>query len=97
MSSNEVAISIRGLAKSYKIRHQEEHRITLAEELLHRAQHPLTRQKRETFWALRDISLDVYKGEVLGVIGHNGAGKSTLLKLLSRITPPTKGDVRLYR
>jgi lipopolysaccharide transport system ATP-binding protein len=50
----------------------------------------------ETFWALRGIGLDVYPGERLGIIGCNGAGKSTLLKILSRITEPTEGRVRLY-
>src|SRR5512144_2603302 len=50
-------------------------------------------RQRHDFWALRDVSLDVERGETLGVIGHNGAGKSTLLKLLSRITAPTEGEI----
>jgi lipopolysaccharide transport system ATP-binding protein len=47
-------------------------------------------------WALRDVSLSVAAGETLGIIGRNGAGKSTLLKLLSRVTWPTEGEIRLY-
>jgi lipopolysaccharide transport system ATP-binding protein len=51
----------------------------------------LRRDKKETFWALKDVSLEVREGEVLGLIGRNGAGKTTLLKILSRITKPTTG------
>jgi lipopolysaccharide transport system ATP-binding protein len=49
----------------------------------------------ETLWALRDVSFDVRQGEILGLIGRNGAGKSTLLKIVSRITKPTQGSVKL--
>ncbi len=58
--------------------------------------HPLRRQEKETFWALKDINFDIKKGDVVGIIGRNGAGKSTLLKVLSRITEPTTGEIRLY-
>lgn len=49
--------------------------------------------KKEDFWALDDVSLDIYEGDTVGIIGKNGAGKSTLLKILSRITPPTSGKI----
>ena len=49
----------------------------------------------KTFMALNGVDLTVYKGEALGIIGRNGAGKSTLLKILSRITAPTEGEIRL--
>jgi ABC-type polysaccharide/polyol phosphate transport system ATPase subunit len=52
-------------------------------------------QRKEEMWALRDISFEVQEGESLGIIGNNGAGKSTLLKLLSRITAPTSGEIRI--
>ena len=49
----------------------------------------------ENIWALKDISFDVQQGEILGIVGRNGAGKSTLLKILSGITNPTQGELRI--
>jgi len=56
----------------------------------------LQRSRKETFWALKDVSLEVKEGEVLGLIGRNGSGKTTLLKILSRITRPTDGWAEIH-
>src|SRR5579862_5754100 len=93
--SSDVVIRVDDVAKAYRIRHLEQ-QITLAEQGLQRLRHPLRRAPVETFWALTGVDLEVSRGEVLGLIGRNGAGKSTLLKILSRITPPTRGRVELH-
>lgn len=96
MSSSEIAISIRGLAKSYELMHKAKARPTFRDVVMDRLKNPFQKQQRETFWALQDLSFDVKKGEVVGIIGRNGAGKSTLLKVLSRIVEPTAGAVDLF-
>ena len=93
---SDIAISAAGIAKSYIIRHNASDHVTLAETVLHRITHPLTRPKKELFWALNDITFDIRQGDVVGIIGRNGAGKSTLLKVLSRITKPSKGEIHLH-
>src|ERR1700730_15677609 len=54
-----------------------------------------TTHRRQAFWALRDVSFDVRRGEALGIVGPNGSGKTTLVKLLSRITAPSEGIITL--
>ena len=95
--SSETAIRISGLSKSYQIARERDVRATnLGEAIVERIRNPLKRSQTETFWALKEIDLEIKKGEVVGVIGRNGAGKSTLLKILSRITEPTTGRIELF-
>jgi lipopolysaccharide transport system ATP-binding protein len=96
MSSNDLALSVRGVGKKYTIRHDYSAPTTVAEAIVRRVRHPFARVQREQFWALRDATFDVSRGEVLALIGSNGAGKSTLLKVLSRITEMSEGEVDLY-
>ncbi|MEW5798823.1 MAG: ABC transporter ATP-binding protein [Bacteroidota bacterium] len=96
----ETVIDIKNLSKRYRIGSLRRH--TSFRDLFDEKLRELTRfSKRNirndesTIWALKDVSFSVEQGEVLGIIGRNGAGKSTLLKILSRITEPTDGVVRL--
>ncbi|HYP72027.1 MAG TPA: ABC transporter ATP-binding protein [Variovorax sp.] len=94
--SSELAISVRGLGKQYRIAHLNERHTRVTDAALAALKGVFNPQKYETFKALDDVSFDVRRGDVVGVVGRNGAGKSTLLKILSRITEPTTGEVRLF-
>lgn len=97
-----LAIKVENLSKQYRIGIHEAYR-TFRETLLNLTRTPFrglknlgrSTLKEDMIWALRDVSFEVKKGDVLGIIGRNGAGKTTLLKIFSRITEPTKGRVIL--
>jgi lipopolysaccharide transport system ATP-binding protein len=92
-------IRIEGLSKRYRVggRAQQDRRLGEVLGTLVRAPFRSVRGRGsdETFWALKNVSFQVNRGEVLGIVGKNGAGKSTLLKVLSRITEPTEGRAEL--
>lgn len=103
------AVQINNISKKYQLYHEGQVAYsTLVETLshkskavMHRLRHPFSSHKAnassyEEFWALKDVSLDIEEGDRLGIIGRNGAGKSTLLKILSRITEPTSGNVKIH-
>jgi len=87
------SIHVENLGKLYQIGERDSYR-TLRDTIVRSFQGSHSKSD-EHIWALRDVSFDVYEGEVVGCIGSNGAGKSTLLKLLSRITEPTEGSFEL--
>ena len=102
----ELAIQVRHIGKRYKIGQREPYK-TLRDAIANMTSAPIkllkqrnklvkNRSSQEYFWALKDISFDVERGEIMGFFGRNGAGKSTLLKILSRITMPTEGDITMH-
>lgn len=98
---NNIAISGKNLGKCYQLYHKPYHRLKQA--LFNRLKHRLTKigstikqpNYHQEFWALRDISFEIKKGEALGIIGVNGSGKSTLLQLISGTLTPTYGEIKI--
>jgi lipopolysaccharide transport system ATP-binding protein len=95
---SETAIRVEGLGKMFRMGANRARYQTFRDTVagLFKRSAAASSPKEESFWALKGLSFEIKRGEVVGVIGRNGAGKSTLLKILSRITEPTEGSAEIH-
>jgi len=107
---SDIAIRVENLSKLYHIGAAQKRHDTLRDQIsdlrftildfgsriVNRKSKIQNPKSEDTIWAFKDVSFEVKRGEVVGIIGRNGAGKSTLLKILSRITKPTRGWAEIY-
>lgn len=107
---SDVVIKVENLSKKYILSHQSQERYTALRDVMANKARSLGRRvlspfisspllalssTREDFYALKDVSFEIKRGDRVGIIGRNGAGKSTLLKILSRITEPSSGRITI--
>jgi len=88
------ALSLRGVGKSYHVAGKQS--TTLAEHVADWVGRARTSSEADRFWALRDVTCEIGKGEIVGLVGRNGAGKSTLLKVITGVTTPSTGEIDVY-
>lgn len=86
-------LEIHNISKTFRINHEQSPYLSMRDAVSGIFKSSAT--EVETFYALRDISFNVQQGDTIGIVGKNGAGKSTLLKILSRITPPSEGHIKV--
>ena len=107
--ANNIAIKVENLSKRYRIGLKQQMNDSMGAALIDFIKSPIDNYRKykslyvfkeenseDIIWALKNVSFELRKGEILGVIGHNGAGKSTLLKILSRVTDPSRGRAEIH-